>query len=492
MKAVVFSSHVLLASHYETELEIMLNHQNEGDEIVQLVCDTDLPACDTNPYFQPEACARCRSKREMGLSLLPKSVISKRFYHLTDADKKKISESLRSFDSIQELKQYQVDGFDIGYAVASSLISYYRDPVPGLMKDEITRYLSGTLGVYYSFLNYLRENPTDRVYVFNGRLAHTKAVLRACQKLGIDCFLHERGNSFTHYSLFENTSIHDLKNTRRLIIEMWKNADPIEREEKAKQFFEARIKGNVTNWYAFNQDQQDQLPSNWDSKKKNIAIFNSSEDEVASISDEWKNPLYTSQLDGIKQIIRDAAGWDNVHIYLRVHPNLKNVQNADVEAIRKLSGQNFTVIPPESKLSTYFLVRHVDTVLTFGSTVGMEACYLGKPSVLAGSTFYRTLGGTYDPATHNELMDLLKQDLLPLDKEVALQYGYFFSSYGIPFKHYKPEDFAQGTFLAKKVEFTNTLRLQLSRLIFHNKKFAALSERLLFRYRERVLNQYRP
>jgi hypothetical protein len=89
-------------------------------------------------------------------------------------------------------------------------------------------------------------------------------------------------------------------------------------------------------------------------------------------------------------------------------------------------------------------------------------------------------------------MDLLKQDLLPLDKEVALQYGYFFSSYGIPFKHYKPEDFAQGTFLGKKVEFTNTLRLQLSRLIFHNKKFAALSERLLFRYRERVLNQYRP
>jgi hypothetical protein len=58
MKVVVFSSHVLLASHYETELEIMLNHQNEGDEIVQLVCDTDLPACDTNPYFQPEACAR--------------------------------------------------------------------------------------------------------------------------------------------------------------------------------------------------------------------------------------------------------------------------------------------------------------------------------------------------------------------------------------------------------------------------------------------------
>jgi hypothetical protein len=102
------------------------------------------------------------------------------------------------------------------------------------------------------------------------------------------------------------------------------------------------------------------------------------------------------------------------------------------------------------------------------------------------------LGGTYDPSSHDELMDLLKKDLLPRDKEVSLQYGYFFSSYGIPFKHYKPEDFAHGTFLGKKVEFTTTFRLQLSRLIFHNKKFAALSEKLLLRYRERVLNQYRP
>lgn len=492
MKIVVFSSHVLLASHYETELELMLDHQLAGDEIVQLVCDSDLPACDTNPYFHPEACARCRSKREMGLSLLPKPVLRKRFYQLTAEDRKKIKESIRSFKSVEELKKFKIDDFDIGYALASSLISYYRDPVPSLMDAEIKRYLSGTLGVYYSFLNYLRENKTDRVYVFNGRLAHTKAALRACQKMGVDCFLHERGNSFRHYSIFENKGIHDLTNTRRLIIEMWENADPAERGVIAERFFEARIKGGSTNWYAFNKNPQNQLPEGFDPSKKNIAIFNSSEDEVASVSDEWKNPLYENQLDGLRRILRDVSGWKNYHFYLRIHPNLKNVKNADLEAIQQLKGDNFTIIPPESQLNSYFLIQHIDKVLTFGSTVGMEACYMGKPSILAGNTFYRTLGGSYDPASHEELIQLLRDDLPPLNRDVSLKFGYFFSTFGIPFKHYQAEDFSKGRFLGKEVTYSNTWRLKFNKFLFHNKAFPSLSEKLRFRYRDYVLQKYLP
>jgi hypothetical protein len=490
MKIVVFSSHILLASHYETELEIMLDHQQAGDEIIQLYCDADLPACDTNPFFQPEACARCCSKREMGLTLLPKPVTRKRFYQLTAENRKKIKESIQSFESIEELKKFKIDDFDIGYAMASSLISYYRDPVPSLMDSEIKRYMAGTLGVYYSFLNYLRDNKTDRVYVFNGRLAHTKAALRACQKMGVDCFLHERGNSFRHYSIFENKGIHDLINTRRLLNEMWDKADPVEREAVAERFFEARIRGGSTTWYAYNKNPQNQLPKGFDPTKKNIAIFNSSEDEVASISDEWKNPLYDNQLDGLRKILCDVSTWDNYHFYLRVHPNLRNVKNSDLEMILQLKGPNFTIIPSESKISSYFLIQHVDKVLTFGSTMGMEACYLRKPSLLAGSTFYRTLGGTYDPATHEELIQLLQQDLPPLDREVSLKFGYFFSTFGLPFKHYEAEDFSKGRFLGKDVTHTNTGRLKFSQFVFHNQTFPTLSEKLRFRYRDHVLNKY--
>jgi hypothetical protein len=492
MKIVVFSSHILLASHYETELEIIQNHLDAGDEVIQLVCNSDLPACDTNPYFNPEACVRCISKREMGAKLISKSIPSIPLINLSLHDRQRIKSLLKEFDSVEDLKKYNVDGFDIGYAVASSLISYYRDPDPGLIRNEINRYLAGTLGVYYSFINYLKENPTDRVYVFNGRLAHTKAALRACRKMGVDCYLHERGHTFNFYSLFENTSIHDLKNTRRLIEEYWHKADPELRVSRASQFFESRIQGNVTNWHAFNKDHQEELPTNWDSNKKNIAIFNSSEDEVASISDEWKNPLYENQLEGIKKILKDTQNWNDFHFYLRIHPNLKNVKNSDMEAIMKLSSANFTIIPPDSKLSTYFLVQHVDTVLTFGSTVGMEACFLGKPSILAGNTFYRTMGGTYDPNTHAELIELLQKDLQPLNKDAALKFGFFFSSYGIPYNYYVADDFVFGKFKGQTVSYINSLKLKICRFVFHNNYFEKVSEYFRIRYREKVLNRFLP
>jgi hypothetical protein len=490
MKIVVFSSHVLLTPHYETELELMLEHQAAGDEIIQLVCDSDLPACDTNPYFHPEVCSKCISKRQMGLKLLPKPIVSKRFYKLTDADRLKIRESIRKFESIDELKKFKVDGFDIGYAIASSLISYYRDPSPVLLQEKVNRYLAGVLGVYFSMLNYLRENHTDRVYVFNGRLAHTKAALRACQSLGVECFLHERGSSNKSYALFKNKSIHDLTSTRSLIHKTWMDANPQDREKKAEDFYNARATGKQTNWIVFNKNQEDQLPSNWDFSKRNIVIFNTSEDELAAISDEWKNPLYANQLDGIKSIIKDASLMDNIHIYLRIHPNLKNVKTSETEALRSLSGANFTLIPPESSLSSYFLLNHANSVITFGSTLGMEACFWGKPSILAGIAIYRTLGSTYDPSSHAELMDLLNRDLPPLSKEAAFKFGYFFGNFGIPFKYYVPEDFANGLFLGKRVKPLNSFDFKVNRAIFQNKYFPSLSEKLRLYYRERVLKKY--
>ena len=80
MNIAIFNSHTLLASHFETELEIIHDHQEKGDHVVQLICEKDLPACDINPFFHPEACERCISKRKNGYPSLVKKPEIIRFY----------------------------------------------------------------------------------------------------------------------------------------------------------------------------------------------------------------------------------------------------------------------------------------------------------------------------------------------------------------------------------------------------------------------------
>lgn len=492
MNVAIFTSHLLLASHYETELEIILDHQKNGDQITQLVCNKELPSCDTNPYHLQEACERCVSKRINGYDVLAPGMHVKSFLQLSAEDKKKIAALRTTFSSIPDLQSLWIDNYDIGYSIASSLISLSRNPSPELEPRLIERYVVSCAGVYFSMLNYLRDNPTDVVYTFNGRFSHTKAVLRACNKLGVKCLLHERGNSVNYYSLFENTPIHDLKNTHNLIEKAWTEADPEERERVATEWYTTRIGGKMQNWFSFLADQVIELPEGWDRSKRNIVICNSSEDELASLGDDWKNTLYKNQLEGITRIIADGASMENTHFYLRIHPHLAKVTNEDVKQVAAMKADYLTVIPATSKLSTYHLVREADKTITFGSTIGMEATFLGKPSICAGKSFYYYMNGTYSPGSHDELMLLLAQDLEPKPLEEALKFSYFFGTFGIHFKHYVPEDFDRGTIQGKRIEPSMGNKYKFIKAIYQNKQFAGLSERLELRKREQSFRLYLP
>jgi hypothetical protein len=183
-----------------------------------------------------------------------------------------------------------------------------------------------------------------------------------------------------------------------------------------------------------------------DKNKINIVIYNSSEDEFAAIGDEWKNPIFVDQHDEIASIVHSMRGNKRVHIYLRVHPNLKNVKYKQLDKIYSLHAPNFTIIPPESPISSYALLEKASKVVTFGSTVGVEATYCGIPSILAGQSYYRNLDCTYNPNSHEELIEMLLADLPPKEKEGALKYGYFFNTFGIPFRHFKPDGLFSGNF----------------------------------------------
>ena len=490
MNVAFFSSHILLPSHYETELELITEHLERGDSVTQLVCEASLSACDTNPYFSPEACSRCIAKRKLGVDLLPGSVNTKHFLKLTAEDRKQIAAIETEFSSVAELQKLRVNNFDIGYAVASSIISMSRNPKPNLEKPLLKRYIQSALAVYFSTINYLNEQKLDVMYVFNGRFAHTKAVFRACQLLGVNCRLHERGNSLSFYSVFENTGVHDAKFFQEEIERDWQIADVTEREIIAHKWFQTRIGGTMENWYSFLKDQTFDLPDGWDETKTNILICNSSEDEIASLGKEWEHPIYSSQPNGISQIVKDCSSNPNLHFYLRIHPYLAKVDTDDVRELHALAFPNLTVIPATSKMSTYKLVEKTAFTITFGSTIGVEATYMGRASILLSNSFYDRMNVAYFPKSHNEAIALLNSRLDPKPLENALKFGYYSATFGIPFKHYAPEDFGRGKFKGVDLSLAKSPLRQLTNLIYHNSWFPKLSQKLSLRKRDLAMRKF--
>jgi len=310
-----------------------------------------------------------------------------------------------------------------------------------------------SLSVYLSVGRLLDTRDFDRAYVFNGRYAPLRGVLRACQERAVDCFLHDRGSVLEKFALFENALPHDIKKAEERIQLAWESAaNPSERHQVAGRFFEERASGITRNWFSFvDQQMKGLLPESWDPDHHNVVIYTSSEDEMVAIGDEWRNPIYRDQINGLKRIVEDARGNPRLRLYIRVHPNLRGQTTDDLKRVMALHGNGVEVIPADSNVSSYALLRAADTVVTFGSTIGIEAAYWGTPSILAGNCFYRRLGSTYNPKDHRELTSLLTQPIDPLDRLGTLKYGYWAATFGIDFRHFQPTGIYQGLFRGASV-----------------------------------------
>lgn len=454
-RVLTFLPWAVYTPHLETDLELIQLALDSGDEVDVMLCDADLSACDRNPSHRMTKCTYCIGKRDAGLRLLEGRVGRLPLYRLDASDIEEIRAVPTQFDSIEDLKSLHIDNFDLGYAVLASMVSYFRDPdfAAGERAAWTARLVKSSLAVYRSVQNYIDANHYARAQVFNGRFAICRAFRRACESRGVEYVVHDRGSDHGRYGLYRNTTVHDLGHMHERIESHWaKAADDPERETLARRFFDDRARGVDKRWKSHVADQTaGRLPDSWSDDKRNVVIFLSSEHEFISIGEEWKNPVYADQLDGIEKIRASFAGDHAIRIWLRVHPNLRGVDNEQTRGIARLAEDGLDVIGADSTISTYALLRAAWKVVTFGSTVGIEANYWGKVSILAGKCVYRELAGTYNATDHDDLVRLLREPLEPLPDTAALKYGFYWYTFGIPYRYYEPSGVFAGRYRGRRV-----------------------------------------
>ena len=109
------------------------------------------------------------------------------------------------------------------------------------------------------------------------------------------------------------------------------------------------------------------------------------------------------------------------------HPRLKNL---------KLDIRDTDAIPLDG----------VDAVCTGKSTVGIEAVYWGKVSILLSDSFYENTGPTLMTAFSVDQLSLSIQQIpsFVVSPSSALPYGYYMETFGTSFQLFKPDDLFSG------------------------------------------------
>lgn len=432
------------------QLDEAISQYESGNEVLVVHCDDSVGGCRDNFCFKRFYCRNCVffQKKHASKYISKRDIKYVPISHFLTPQIKEISESYSPlYNSVADLKKLTYKGVDIGYGLLSSYVSSTRNLTPDLtnhLKSSFNRVLKTEVRVIEMISRAIDEFKPDLIVIHNGRHWTYKSVYGVADSLHIPfiCteFIHlPDGSEGKNYYI--NTYPHDKYANAQKYLKFWDTTNDSEKQQVGESFFKNKRTAKYAGDTIYTASQKlGSLPEEYDSKKRNIVIFNSSEDEMFSINSEIDNDmLFPNQIVGIKTIIDHYRNDDRVHIYLRVHPNLKGISYSYHTDLYQLSSPNFTIVPADSPISSYSMLDIADTVIVFGSTMGVEASYLGKRVVNLAFAFYDPLNIAFRPTTIDELWKCLDpQTPIMHNNENAIKMGYFYMSHKHEFLRYVP------------------------------------------------------
>lgn len=440
--------------HFVAECNFIEEHLNANDEIFLLECDAALKSCDANPKGSLLKCATCVGTRKSALNLLSDKVKKLPIKH-QDAGNFSCLKGIK-FLCQKDLLKFEYQGLDVGKSVISSIVTATGSPFFNTVQNRslINKCIIDFLSTYFTAIEYLKIYKFDLVYIFNGRFAAPKAWLQACVKFGTEYVTHERIGMPNEVFKFRNGSIHDVSQFGPKIKSFWiENKQEKEILSEAINFFEERPKGKLTGWFSFVSGQKaDSLPSAWNSQKRNIVLFASTESEFVGLPEYFHDAVFNDQkkvfLDMVQEINKKH---NDFHFYLRIHPNSRVEKDKWWEYLEFRNFANLTILDPSSDVSSYSLLMRCEKTVAFMSTIGIEATYWGKPSIVLSNAMYRGIGAAHEPKDFNMLVDMiLEPNLRPQPKEWALAYGAYIRCGSERLKHSESLDHCKLTFKGRR------------------------------------------
>lgn len=421
------------------QMEHAIEYVTKGNDVIFCHCAGIMSACSANFLQNKAKCHSCKMGFKVGLKKLPTKIKIVSLKNTINADFQVIN-----FNSISEIKAYKYKSVELGFAVLSVYITKTRNPRPNISEDFlvcINKMLNEGIKLVDAIERLISEEKPNLIVVFNGRFFDTKPLYSLALQHNINYLITEniggvRAGSKYKMVDFYNCIPHDCSVIYKNCLKSWDIAKLTEREKIkiGESFYHLRRNGKRAGDYIYTSNQiEGFLPESFESRKKNIVVFTSSEDEYSSVSKEIDNYyIFESQYDAIKYISENINDND-YQIIVRIHPNMIGL-NVDyhLNLYRLNELNNVTVIAPEDSVSSYALMDIAYNVVVFGSTIGAECLYWEKPVVLLGIADYYEWGLCQIPKSKDDLISMIKNPtFFSGSKKMAIKYGFYFLNNGL-------------------------------------------------------------
>ena len=381
------------------------------------------------PYFGKRFKLNKGLLNSLDLNVLVTEEDKTKYAFISESDKNVMQANLMKVSNGEELSNLSLNDFDFGYAVLSTICSTYgKGDIP---KELIQRVGPKVLNTYINTFNsmyyYLKELKISYLVVFNGRFVNEKAAVAAAKHLGIRIIYHEasRDNSYS-LSCF---SPHSITGYKKLAAALTENVDSEDISRDSLSWYRSRITGTNPDSAHFQSRWEyfDEAPRQEPLARKRISVFTTSDDEYLGLSGDWDLPQKQSQRKWITSIVKIALKHD-YEVILRLHPNLKTKSKSLQKEWKQLADiEGITIIGFADRDNSYNLVKSSHLVVTCGSTIAMEAGFLGKPVLSVGTGIYDGLNAVRKIQDLDLIEDILNRgefDFLVPDRSAVELFGY--------------------------------------------------------------------
>jgi hypothetical protein len=487
----IYSPVALWRDHHPQVIEIAWRKYEENIAVSILHCNRAFSSCPTNRFSERNFCEDCVKQSSYSVrQLLPPNTRN----HWYTKDKSALNLEMK-VDSLVDLKNFTFKKHRLGLGVASHLISKYQDlEIPiDILKQESTPLLEDAILFYEFSLDLLKKEKITELYAWGGR-RHTEApIIFAAKELGIPIISFEIAEGDKkgriHISHHNPFTFEGWRNDADAWIDKQKGiVGELKLQNTGKDFLKKSVEGKL-NRHDMPYFMKDSIQNSsffdalLNQNKRIVSIFSSSMWEYYAYPDWEMENDFADSYSTILRFCSDEWVLENFLVVVRWHPNIVRAGIGEKERVKQVITQSKDALHifPEDRTDSYRLVELSDFIITFGSTIGLEASAMGKAVITLGHSTYSHLNFNYKPLDFNCLMSILSNPPLSLDPKTALFYSAYLSAKGEDFKHVV---WHEGAYRInnKKIEYKSVKRK------VRESKYRALSRlKSFFKFRIRSL-----
>jgi len=408
-------------------------------DVHYFTCNGSLTSCPANPFKAPEKCNTCRAISSQDIKKLLRPLQTKTTLVFSP------SSSVQDFETFEAFTEFTYKGFPFGRLAHSQLADdykSYRFPMD-IINTRGRTLIDGAISLFEQSLRLLSENAIQCAFFWNGRRPSDGPVHFAAQVLGIPSFAYISGGDEGRFLVVQNL-LHDPENSEARIRDFYRNiGENVDKYlQKGLQYAEGTRLGKNTAFGSptFSRNFKNENISLPPKGKPRILVCTSTLWETIAFTQKKSIKSHDELFQFLRKLMHDPHILSKYQVMVRWHPNQANTQYSEAREIQDLihsTSKSVIHFSPESLVNTYDLIRDSDFIITYGSTIGVEATIMGKPSISITEEILASFRILHYAKDFLHLTQLLDSKAPALPPEPAILYLGYQSTIGEPYREFE-------------------------------------------------------